>query len=38
MVADGILFKYNATQILATVLEVRLDKDLEVLLVRRVDI
>ena len=37
-VANGILFSCNATQILAAVLEVRLDKGLEVLLVQRVDI
>lgn len=35
---NGILFPGNATQILAAVFEVRLDKDLEVLLLRRVDI
>lgn len=36
--ANGILFPDNATQILAAVLKVRLNKDLEVLLVRRIDI
>ena len=37
-VAHWILFPDNAPQILTTVLNIRLDKDLEVFLLRRIDI